>query len=370
MRGRRPTLAVALALTLGSAGPSAAVGPWIRPGVPNPSGSGASGGAPTSGAPTGGAPTAPATTPGASGSPKAPSATTPTTPETAPAPAQSGDPSPAPSGDGGSRGSASLSINGTRAYEMARAADTGAGDALAEGERVLAQVTELAGGDRPREALKPLLAEARDAHEALVGYRRQAQTNATEALQTLTQAVRVAAQAKPDPLRREVLEQQALLSAHEAAVAAARARTEAERLRALVAETRVVLAGEGGGTAGDGSGRPGGARSVPTARPSPGSPTPSGRGAESGQAGAAATGAGTRSVGAGEVEVPNLVGARFDVASRDLAAAGLRLGGSVGPRDGFIVKQAPEAGVRVAPQTAVSVILSATAATITPVAAP
>jgi PASTA domain len=379
VRGRRPALAVALvlALTLLPMGPSGAVGPWIRPGVPAPSGSGGAGGAPsgsaTSGAPStpggapGGATSGPATTGGGPGSGKTPSATT---PETAPAPAQTGDSTPASAGDERSRGSASLSINGTRAYDMARAADAGASDALAEGERALAQVTELTGGDRPSEASKAILAEARDAHEALVAYRRQAQTNATETLQTLTQAARVAAQAKPDPLRREAFEQQALLSAHEAAVAAARARAEAERLRALVAETRVVLAGEGSGTAGSRSGRPAVARPVATERTGPGSPAPGGRGGESGQAGAQATGTGTRSGGAAEVEVPNVVGARLDAASRDLAAAGLRLGASAGPRDGFIVKQAPEAGVRVAPQTPVSVTLSATAATTTPVAVP
>ncbi|MGH7322162.1 MAG: PASTA domain-containing protein, partial [Candidatus Rokuibacteriota bacterium] len=63
--------------------------------------------------------------------------------------------------------------------------------------------------------------------------------------------------------------------------------------------------------------------------------------------------------------VPNLVGARLDAATRDLAAVGLRLGATAGPGEGFVVKQVPEAGTPVPRETAVSVTLSATAASVT-----
>jgi beta-lactam-binding protein with PASTA domain len=68
----------------------------------------------------------------------------------------------------------------------------------------------------------------------------------------------------------------------------------------------------------------------------------------------------------GETVVPNLIGARLDAAVGDLQAAGLRLGATTGPRDGFVVTQSPEAGATTPRQTAVSVTLSATAATIAP----
>ena len=68
----------------------------------------------------------------------------------------------------------------------------------------------------------------------------------------------------------------------------------------------------------------------------------------------------------GDAIVPNLIGARLDAAVRDLETAGLRLGPVAGPRDGYIVKQVPEAGGAAPRQSAVSVTLSATAATIAP----
>ena len=64
--------------------------------------------------------------------------------------------------------------------------------------------------------------------------------------------------------------------------------------------------------------------------------------------------------------MPNLIGARLDAAVRDLEAAGLRLGPVSGPRDGYIVKQSPDAGGGVPRQSAVGVTLSATAATVAP----
>jgi beta-lactam-binding protein with PASTA domain len=50
----------------------------------------------------------------------------------------------------------------------------------------------------------------------------------------------------------------------------------------------------------------------------------------------------------------------------DLEAAGLRLGAVSGPREGHVVKQSPEGGTAVSRQSAVSLTLSGTAATISP----
>jgi beta-lactam-binding protein with PASTA domain len=72
---------------------------------------------------------------------------------------------------------------------------------------------------------------------------------------------------------------------------------------------------------------------------------------------------GAASVTAGVVEVPNVVGARLEAASRDLAAAGLRVGATTGPRDGHVVKQTPDAGARVTARSAVTLTLSGSAAT-------
>lgn len=224
---------------------------------------------------------------------------------------------------------APLGAVGTKAYDMARSADDGAVLAVEEGEKALAQLRALVPSrDAAPAPLKALQEEAAAAHEALVGYRKLAQAGAGEALQLLTEVSRLPV-APPDPIRRQTLEQQALLAAHEAAVMAARARAEAERLRAIHAEARLAL-GSRGGTAGG--------------------PAPAPRPVES---------AGR------QVTVPNLVGARLDAATRDLQAAGLRLGVTTGPREGFVVKQSPEAGTPVARQAAVGVTLSATAATTT-----
>jgi hypothetical protein len=226
-----------------------------------------------------------------------------------------------------------LGADGTRAFQMARTADDAAVAARDEGDRHLAQVERLA-ADNPRaEALEPIRAEAAAAREALDGYRRQAQVSASEALGLLADLARGTGPAtgtSRDPMRREVVQQRALLAAHEAAVMAARARAEAERLRALAAEARVALAG----------GR--------AARPAP-------PGAER-----------PRAPQAGEVQVPNLVGARLPAATQDLAAVGLRLGAATGPADGFVVKQDPEAGAVALRATAVAVTLSATAAGVSP----
>ena len=61
----------------------------------------------------------------------------------------------------------------------------------------------------------------------------------------------------PDLVRRETLEQHALLAAHEAAVMAARTWTEAERLRAILAEARLAMADGGGTVRGSKRRRPG-----------------------------------------------------------------------------------------------------------------
>jgi hypothetical protein len=119
---------------------------------------------------------------------------------------------------------------------------------------------------------------------------------------------------------------------------AARARAEAERLRAILAETRLATAE--GGTAGRLARTPAASRG-------------GGEGA-------------SRDPRAGEVVVPNVIGTRLELAVRDLEAAGLKLGPVAGPRDGHVVKQSPEGGTAVPRQSAVSVTLSATAATVSP----
>jgi hypothetical protein len=226
-----------------------------------------------------------------------------------------------------------LSQAGTRAYDLARSADDEADLAHQEGEATMGRLrarAEAAPGATP-EGVKATLAAAEAGFRALAGYRRQTQVSATETLTVLAEVARLAAAPKPDPIRREVLEQRALLSAHEAAVMAARTRIEAERLRAVLAEARA--GGEGWGAA------------------------PAGRDASA----SARTAAGAE----GGIAVPNLVGARLEAATRDLAAAGLRLGATEGPRDGFVVKQSPEAGTQVAREAAVTLILSGSAATVT-----
>jgi hypothetical protein len=226
---------------------------------------------------------------------------------------------------------ASLSAEATRAYDMARTADETAVQAHEEADRSLKEVQKLIDAERAPAALREAREAAEAAGQAVTGYRRQAQAAATEALQLLAEVTRLQASPKPDPLRRAVLEQRALLTAYEAQVMAARARADAERLRAILAETRAAQGGGG---------------SAARTAAAPGTPV---------------TGAGT-----GGVEVPNLIGARLDAATRDLQAAGLRLGGIEGPREGFVVKQAPEAGARASRDAAVSVTMSGTAATTSP----
>lgn len=229
---------------------------------------------------------------------------------------------------------APLTETGRRAYETARNADDAAAAAAEEGEKTAALIKALAPErESPPAALKPFLDDGEAAHQALGGYRRLTQASSTDALQLLADVTKLPTVPAPDLVRRDTLEQHALLAAHEAAVMAARARAEAERLRAILAEARLALAESGGparGAAGRGSG--GGSGTAPR----------------------------------GEAVVPNLIGARLDAAVRDLEAAGLRLGPVTGPRDGYIVKQSPEAGGSAPRQSAVAVTLSGTAATIAP----
>jgi PASTA domain-containing protein len=217
---------------------------------------------------------------------------------------------------------AQLGPTGTRAYGLARSAQDSSSDAQAEGEATRKEIQEAVKGNRTTESLASIQEQADGALQALVSYRRQALTAADEAFKLLTEAGRAT---PSDTIRREVIEEKALLAAHEASVMAARARAEAERLRALAAEGRALLAA-----------------APPAPPPAPPPPAP-GR----------------------EVEVPNLVGARLDAATRDLAALGLKLGATTGPRDGFVVKQVPAAGARVPRQAAVSVTLSTSAAGVT-----
>jgi PASTA domain len=219
--------------------------------------------------------------------------------------------------------------DGAKAYQMARSAGDDAQAAQQEGTTAYQSLKELAPPAREGEPLRRLQDDGAAAHEALTGYRKRAMESSGEALSLLAELTRGAATTSgsaTDQARREVYEQKALLAAHEAGVMAARARTEAERLRAILAEARGVVA------------------SVPSPGRAPASrPEPPPR---TGQ----------------DVEVPNLIGARLDGALRDLQTAGLRLGTTAGPRDGFIVKQTPAAGTRLPRQGAVSVTLSATAA--------
>ena len=300
-------------LTVGAPGIVRAVGPYVRPGVTPPA--------------KGAAAAAPAA-PGAGSL------------GTSPAAASSAAPAESPAAP--ALATTSLTLTGTRAFNMARAADDAAADAQADGEHTFAAIRALASDDRAPKGLEPIVEAATASRDVLAGHRRQAQVSAGEALQTLSQAARLTAQASPDPIRRDALEQQALLTAHEAAVMAARARAEAERLRALLAEGRAVAAGV-----------------VPARSGSPSSAGPGPAAAATGPSPAVAA------LAAEGVEVPNLVGARLEAASRDLAAAGLRLGSTTGPRDGFVVKQTPDAGAKVAARSSVSLILSGTAATTT-----
>ena len=234
---------------------------------------------------------------------------------------------------------APLSETGRRAYETARSADDGAAAALEEGEKTVTQLKALVPErETVPPALKPYLEQAEAAQQALTGYRRLTQASSTDALRLLADVSKLPVVPAPDLVRRDTLEQHALLTAHEAAVMAARTRTEAERLRAILAEARLAKA-EGG---------------------------PAGRGAKASAPGTASSDPAAPGVRRDSAMVPNLIGARLDAAVRELEAAGLRLGAVVGPRDGYIVNQSPEPGGSAAPQSGVSVTLSGTAATITP----
>jgi PASTA domain len=237
---------------------------------------------------------------------------------------------------------APLTETGRRAYDAAQKADDDAAAAFEEGDKTLTLLKALAPErDAVPPSLKPFLDGGDAAHKALQGYRRLTQASATDALALLAEVTKLPTVPTPDLVRRDTLEQHALLSAHEAAVMAARARTEAERLRAILAEARLATS-EGGGAVR-------GARSASAA--------PAGRGSVE---------TAPDSTRRGDAVVPNLIGARLDAAVRDLETAGLRLGPVAGPRDGYIVKQMPEAGGGAPRESAVSVTLSATAATIAP----
>jgi hypothetical protein len=232
---------------------------------------------------------------------------------------------------------APLTETGRRAYEAARGADDAATAALDEGEKTAGRLKALVPEREPvPETLKPFLDEGEAARQALTSYRRLAQASATDALRLLADVAKLPVAPAPDLVRRDTLEQHALLAAHEASVMAARARTEAERLRAILAEARLATDGGGGshGARGPAAGRGSGV--------SAGEPR------------------------TGDAVVPNVIGTRLEAARRDLEAAGLRLGAVTGPRDGHVVTQSPEGGTSVVRQSAVSVTLSATAATISP----
>jgi hypothetical protein len=230
---------------------------------------------------------------------------------------------------------AQLGANGAKAYDMAHAADDAARAAQEEGQEALKQLQELKPGSRDAEPLRLLQEQGAAAGEALGGFRQQTRASVDETMALLAELMRLGSGAEPS--RRQQAEQRALLSGYEAAVMAARARSQAERLRALHAEARALLAGGGPGTP------PASPVRAPHATP------------EVPPAGASAS----------DVLVPNVVGARLDFATRELEAAGLRLGPTTGPRDGFVVKQTPAPGTVAPRQTGVSLILSATAASAT-----
>ncbi len=235
-------------------------------------------------------------------------------------------------------GAAPLTETGRRAYEAARAADDAVTAAVDEGEKTAGRIKALAPErEQVPEVLKPFLDEGEAARQALLSYRRLAQASATDSLRLLAEVAKLPVTPAPDLVRRDTLEQHALLAAHEATVMAARARVETERLRAILAEARLAT--------GDGASAARGGRGAPASRGS---------------------GASAAEPRGGEAVVPNLIGTRLESALRDLETAGLKLGAVVGPREGHVVKQSPEGGTTVARQSAVSLTLSTTAATISP----
>src|SRR6185436_19417720 len=83
------------------------------------------------------------------------------------------------------------------------------------------------------------------------------QASSTDALRLLADVSKLPIVPAPDLVRRDTLEQHALLAAHEAAVMGARTRTEAERLRAILAEARLAKADGGGSARGANAAAPG-----------------------------------------------------------------------------------------------------------------
>ena len=203
---------------------------------------------------------------------------------------------------------APLTEAGRRYYETAQKGDDEAAATAEEGAKTLALIKALAPErEAVRPILKPFLEEGDAARQALDGYRKLAQGSSTDALAVLADVSKMPTVPTPDLVRRDTLEQHALLAAREASVMSARARAQAERLRAILAEARLAMT-EGG------QGGVRGARAVP----------PSG-----GSGATAATSGGSPRRG-GDAIVPNLIGARLDAAVRDLEAAGVPLTG--GPR--------------------------------------
>ena len=216
---------------------------------------------------------------------------------------------------------------GARAYDAAQAAASAAATAADETARLLVQLRAQLGPGPHVGARRDLEEEAVATERALHGYRRLAQAGLDEVVRLLVESPRGGE--ATDRARRQTTEDRALLAGREAEVMAARARTEAERMRALVAEARLLLATDGGARSGP---------VKPLAAPEP---------------------------EAGSGVVPNVVGARLEAASRDLGDAGLRLGAVTGPREGFVIRQTPEAGLRLTRGAPVALVLSSTAASTT-----
>ena len=115
-------------------------------------------------------------------------------------------------------GAAPLGETGRQAYDTARSVDDSAAAALEEGEKTAAQLKALVPErETVPPVLKPYLEQGEAAHQALVGYRRLAQASSTEALRLLADVSKLPVVPAPDLVRRDTLEQHALLAAHEAA---------------------------------------------------------------------------------------------------------------------------------------------------------
>ena len=163
---------------------------------------------------------------------------------------------------------APLTETGRRAFEAARVADDAATAAVDEGEKTAGRIKALAPErEQVPEALKPFLEESEAARQALLSYRRLCQASSTDALRLLADVAKLPVSPAPDLVRRDTLEQHALLAAHEATVMAARARVETERLRAILAEARLAT-GDGASAGRGGRGPAAGRRSRHEAPPS------------------------------------------------------------------------------------------------------